>query len=308
MSPLLFLGSKALGLSVFRALRAATPDRRWVVVHPDDRSDPRGVAGDFEHAARSLGCDFMLAASPESARKCIAELSPEAGFVCGWYWLFDAATLAAVPAGLWGLHNSLLPKYRGGSPLVWSILQGDDEVGATVFRMTPGLDDGPVLLQVRVALGPDDGIDVALRDIEAGVLRELPDRWQALLGGRAVLAVQDESAATWCGLRREEDGLIRWSWPARRIHDFVRAQTTPYPGAFTHDGDRRVAILRTRRIAAQWLGTPGQVLRRTPQGVLVACGEGEAIEVVRVRVDGLESDAAEVLRSVRLRLTDAPRG
>src|SRR3546814_7145236 len=80
------------------------------------------------------------------------DLAPAALFACGWYWLLSGEHLDKVPLGCFGVHNSLLPKYRGWAPLVWSIINGDREVGVSVFKFSTGVDDGDLLLQVPVPL------------------------------------------------------------------------------------------------------------------------------------------------------------
>lgn len=120
------------------------------------------------------------------------DIGPDVGFVCGWYWLIDRETLDLVPNGLWGVHNSLLPKYRGGAPLVWSILNGDSHVGSSVFKISEGMDDGEILHQVKVKVLPDDNVGSLLEKIEQELIENLPKKWtdlvlpsQAVESGRA---------------------------------------------------------------------------------------------------------------------------
>jgi methionyl-tRNA formyltransferase len=304
-----FLGSKALGLNVFACLADAHPGLEWTIIHADDAADPRNRLEDFRALAASRGVAFHVVRAQPEARARIAELSPEIGFVCGWYWLFSAADIDAFPQGLWGIHNSLLPKFRGGAPLVWAILAGEKEVGSTVFRISPGMDDGDVLMQVRIALAPHEDIADALRRIEQGLLELLGDHWSALLEGCATLAPQDESQATWCGQRSDEDGGIDWSKPAPALHDFIRAQAPPYPGAWSWLGGVRLRITKARPFDGVYFGTPGQVLRRTGDSVLVACSANTALELLALSVDGVVApqSPSAVIRSVKDRLSLSPR-
>ena len=178
-----FLGSKALGLSVLKSLYAHSQDMRWVIIHPDDTSDTRSCLSEFNNFARLCDIEIMVAASSSAARQMIFDSGAEIGFVCCWYWMLDAELLEAVPKGLWGAHNSLLPLYRGNAPLVWSIINGDGEVGSTVFRISEGMDDGEILHQIRVTNSETDTIGTLLPKIESKLLEELPSKWVALLGG-----------------------------------------------------------------------------------------------------------------------------
>ena len=302
MAKAVFLGSKHLGLAVFSAIRAQTAGTRWTVIHPDDREDPRSCLPEFQR----LGVELEIVASASAARERLLQLKPDIGFVCGWYWLLDTRTIDLVPNGLWGLHNSLLPRYRGGAPLVWAIMNGDTLVGSTVFRISTGMDDGPILHQVGVACEANDAIGSVLARIEARLVAEVPAKWLELLSGRAGLLRQDESQATYCGQRIESDGVINWTWPARRVHDFVRAQSPPYPCAYSHLGPDVIRFVRTRVRAGTFFGTPGQVLLRQGDAVLVACGESTALQVETVRMNGAEASASSVIRSVKDRFRSMP--
>lgn len=296
-----FLGSKALGLRLFSALHAQDAGLDWTIIHPDDRDDARSVLGAFQDCARERGVDVHLSASAAATKQLLRDLSCELGVVCGWYAILDAEALACVPGGLWGVHNSLLPAYRGGSPLVWSIIRGDAVVGSSVFRLSEGMDTGEILLQVSVSNTLSDTVQSLLDKIERALVAELPARWRALLAGEAELAPQDEHQATYCGQRVEDDGLIDWQLPAVDVHNFIRAQSPPYPGAFTYLMQDEIRILRSQPTGLVYDGTPGQVLRRNAHSVLVACGQRTALEVLEVSVAGIVATPAAVFRSIRLR-------
>lgn len=304
----LFLGSKALGLNVFVCLADAYPGVSWTIIHPDDAGDPRSCIAEFCAMADAKGVAFHVVRGQAEACALVAKLAPEIGFVCGWYWLFSAADIDAFPKGLWGIHNSLLPKFRGGAPLVWTILSGEREVGSTVFRISAGMDDGDVLLQVRIELAPHEDVADALRRINQGLLKRLGDKWSALLEGRAVLSPQDESQATWCGQRSDEDGGIDWSRPAQALHDFIRAQAPPYPGAWSWLAGKRLRVTKARPFSGVFFGTPGQVLRRMGDTVLVSCGANTALELLAVSVEGVADPQAPsaIIRSVKDRLALSP--
>ncbi len=297
-----YLGSKALGLSVLKCLLAAEPPCRWTIIHPPDESDGRSRIDEFRSLALKHDLDLLVATSSSDAKQMIFDRGPDIGFVCGWYWLLDADVLRTVAGGLWGIHNSLLPKYRGGAPLVWSIINGDPIVGSTVFRISEGVDDGPILFQVRVPLSDTDDISNALEELERCLLQELPKKWAALLSGGALLSQQIEAEATYCGQRQPIDGLIDWRKSAKEIHDFVRAQAPPYPCAYTFLDNQCVRVIRTKLFDSPYLGTPGQILRRNERTVLVACGEKTALEILRIAVDGREYMPTTIIKSHRARL------
>lgn len=309
MTRAVYLGSKALGLRVLNCLAESRTDVLWTIIHPNDVHDDRSDLGAFRDFAASRDIELQVVQSQAEARSIIAGLNPSIGFVCGWYWLFSPSDIDFFPKGLWGIHNSLLPKFRGGAPLVWSIIAGAREVGSTVFRLGSGIDDGDVLMQVPVQLGDSDDVGQALTRIEAGLLSQLGAKWRDLLAGHAVLAHQNEAFATYCGQRSDEDGMIEWSYPAEKLHDFVRAQAPPYPCAWTLMGQERLRIVKSKPFCGIYHGTPGQVLRRTGGTVLVSCGSQTALELLAIRrePDSEVRVPSTIIRSVKDRLSSTPR-
>ncbi len=93
------------------------------------------------------------------------------------------------------------------------------------------MDSGDLLLQGRARLKLEHTVMDVLKILEQRITEELPERWRGLLAGREVLAEQNHPEATYCGQRIPEDGLIDWTRPALAVHNFIRAQTYPYPGA-----------------------------------------------------------------------------
>ena len=301
-----FLGSKTLGLRVFQALIPASLGISWSIVHPNDSHDTRSAMHEWKKAARTLDVDLLISSSATQTSEIIRDMRPDIAFVCGWYQLLDEETLSRVPRGFWGVHNSLLPKYRGGSPLTWSILNGDDVVGCTVFELADGMDSGRVLLQVKVSNHVDDSIGSLLTKIEDSLIRKLPGKWLEVLNGNCVTREQNNDEATYCGQRLESDGEIDWNMDGKRIHDFVRAQSPPYPGAFTYLRGQKLAIFKTSPHPLPYFGTPGQVLSRNSEsgGVLIAAGSATAINVLEVSSEGETQRAVDLLTSNRIRLGD----
>ena len=290
----LFIGSKPFGLAMLKALRGVAPLIGGVITI-DDSDDVRTCLGSFRDHAVAEGLELVVAMSAAEVKAEILARRPPVVLVCGYYWLLDAETLAAVPGGVFGIHNSLLPHYRGSSPLVWTIINGDTRAGSSLFELGLGMDDGPILHQVELGIGPDDGIGEVLARLEAGMCRDLPSVWPHLCAGTAEKRIQAEDQATYCGRRRPRDGKIDWTQSAERIHNFVRAQTPPYPGAFTFEGDRRIVVLRTRPFQHSYYGISGQVVQRRPGEVIVACGGDSALIILEAQADHGSGDVAGMI-------------
>jgi methionyl-tRNA formyltransferase len=299
----IFLGSKQLGLDIFKTVFKAAPSTEWIVVHPVDSNDPRSQMSSWEHTTAELGVDFKIANNSAEVLEIVSFHRPVVGLVCGWYRILDGPFLERFPLGLWGIHNSLLPKYRGGAPLVWSIINGDEEVGSTLFRIDEGMDSGPILLQVSAANSSDRNVGQILVEIQDKLLLAIPKAWRSILNGSAITREQAHERATYCSQRTQEDGLINWDNTALAIHNFVRAQTPPYPGAFTIVDEMRVQIDESRVLPHPYHGTPGQIIRRTLESVVIACGAKSALEILACSMHGESQTPGSAFPSTALRLS-----
>jgi methionyl-tRNA formyltransferase len=139
-------------------------------------------------------------------------------------------------------HGSLLPKYRGRTPHVWSIINNEKETGITAHVITEECDKGGIVYQEKIQISPDT---------TGGILSEhfftlypliIKKVVSMIENDQIVLVEQDETMATWFGKRTPEDGEINWNWQKERIYNWVRAQSNPYPGAFTYYKNSKVII------------------------------------------------------------------
>lgn len=298
----LFIGSKRQGLRCLEAVHSQAPHSIAGVLTFDDSRDGRSVLPLFRTFATERGLPLSIAESRLDSERRIAEIRPDLCLVVGWYWLFGPDILRAVPGGFIGIHNSLLPRYRGGSPLVWALINGEAEVGFSLFSMTEGMDDGGIWAQASISVGNEERVGEVLSRLEDESVRVLGDVYPRILRGQARPTPQDESAATFCAQRIPEDGLVRWDNPAETVHNFIRAQSEPYPGAFTYLDGAKLALWRARLSSCVYFGTPGQVARRAPEGVHVICGDHRALILEEVGTEDRRAPAYEILRSVKVRL------
>ena len=235
---------------------------RLPVLQPD-----RLARDQFEAAFVALGADIGVVAA-------YGKILPD--------WL-----LAAPRLGLVNVHASLLPKYRGASPVHRAVINGDAETGVTIMRVVKELDAGPMLARVVVPIGPDDTTTtvesmLAIRGAEA-----LIDTLDALEAGTAREQPQDASRATYAPKLAKSEGVIDWSWPAARLHNVIRG-LWPWPHAYTFLAGTRYILHRSRLSDVLRHGAaPGTIVRASAlEGLHVACGEGTAIELVDIQVEG----------------------
>jgi methionyl-tRNA formyltransferase len=214
--------------------------------------------------------------------------------------LLPDAVLQTAKLGAYNLHGSMLPKYRGRVPVNWMIVNGETEGGVTLHHMVARADAGDIVAQRAV---PIDEADTALTlyrkliPAAAAIVREFHP---PIVAGTAPRQSQDFRAGSYYGRRRPEDGRIDWHWPARRIHNLVRAVTHPYPGAFCDAADRKFFIWQARVAAESGCdGEPGTILRLGPNGAVeVATGDG-TLWLLRAQFEHqAEQNAGDLLREL----------
>lgn len=309
--PVVFVGATRLGLRCLdEMLRMPAIDVVGVVTAPRwfrISYRPEGVHNvlhaDFDPLASQAGIPLALVEGKMSDPALLARVrawSPKLIVVAGWYHLIPRAMREIAPAV--GLHASLLPDYSGGAPLVWAMINGEKETGITLFQLDDGMDTGPIVGQLREPIHEDDTIATLYARIEERTLELLRLHLPSIARGEARYTPQDESRRRVFPQRSPEDGRIDWSWPARRIYDFVRAQTRPYPGAYAELQGRRVTVWSAK--VKDFLGDPatsaGTVLGvdEDPRYLLIACGYGSTLALMEISVDGADRYAGDWYRAL----------
>lgn len=207
----------------------------------------------------------------------IAEMrvaSPELFIIAGYSTIFRRPIYSLPRLGTINLHGGRLPEYRGGSPLNWQIINGENEAGISVIRVDDGIDSGPILAEGRIAIGASDTIATvhaaANRQFPSLVLESIASLERDPGAGR----VQDESHACYWHQRNDEDGRIDPSrQTAKQIDRQVRALTRPYPGAYALLDGRRIRILQASIPDFRLAGVAGRVCRVQGMGPFLICAD-----------------------------------
>ena len=288
-----------VGVRCLEVLRAAGVDVRLVATHEDD---PRETVWFESVAARArlYGIPVVTPADPNGRETVerVRAAAPDLLFSFYYRRMLGAELLALPRLGAYNLHGSLLPKYRGRAPVNWAVLHGEHETGATLHEMVAKPDAGRIVGRERVPILPNDTASEVLGKValagEIVLERSLP----ALAAGTATLVPQDLAAGSYFGGRRPEDGAIDPAWPAKRIHDLVRAVAPPYPGAFLEAGGRRLRLLRTFDCGLP-PGPPHQPALVTADRALeLRAADGGRLVVLEAELDGAPLDAARLRAAV----------
>ncbi len=231
----------------------------------------------------------------------VRQWRPEAFLVAGWYHMIPRGWREVAPA--YGLHASLLPDYSGGAPLVWAMINGEERTGITLFRMDDGVDSGPIIGQLAEPIHAHDTIATLYERITERGLQLLRQSLPVITADQPVLKVQDENLRRIFPQRGPEDGKINWKQSAVEIDRFVRAQTRPYPGAFSTLGKQKWSIWRAEVIDSSIADeVPGRILP-FDSGYVVTTSRGE-LRLMEISCGELiyrESELAGLLGSGELR-------
>lgn len=186
-------------------------------------------------------------------------------------------------------HPSLLPRHRGPSSINWAIIGGATKSGLTYFWPSDGLDEGEILLQKEVEVGPDDTLGtVYFKKIFPLGIEATLEAIDLVRAGNPPRIPQDDSKATYESWCRKQDAQIDWTKPAEQVYNLIRG-TNPQPGAWTTLDGAEVQIYDSRRTEGS--GSPGEVISVSDEGVLVQA-EGGRILVQRVRPKGGDKQGA----------------
>jgi methionyl-tRNA formyltransferase len=208
----------------------------------------------------------------------LSEYRADLYIVAAFGQILPQAVLDLPRYGTLNIHASLLPKYRGVSPISESILQGDAETGVTIMLIDAGVDTGPILLQRAIPIAEDDttgSLSSKLAALGADALVEALPLW---VEGKITPQPQDERFASHTRMLHKEDGKIDWNRPADVLARTVRA-FTPWPGAFTHWGNRLLKIISAHAEQAESgskdrIGTVGLRNEHGAQTLTVTTGNG----------------------------------
>jgi methionyl-tRNA formyltransferase len=259
-----FMGSEDFSLPILHSLATDGPDCRSTVVGVVTQPDrPAGRGRKLaSNPVKAFACTHGIPVlQPERLRDtasvaAVLELKPELIVVASYGQIIPRIVLDAPRHGSLNLHPSLLPRYRGASPITGPILAGDRETGTTLMLMRPKMDAGPIIAQEITAIGPDETageLEARLAQFSAALLTSHLQPW---LRGEIQPEEQDEEAATYTTRLEKADGVIDWEQSAEIIARRVRA-LNPWPIAHTFWDGRMIRILRAHVTAGE--APPGRV-------------------------------------------------
>lgn len=268
-----------------------------VVTLPGPIDPDRSGQCSFDEVAVRLGASLHETSDVNSDETLavVGELDPELIFVVGWSQLVREPCIRLAREGVFGMHPTLLPRHRGRAPIPWAILSGLARTGVTLFEIVDAsADSGAIVGQAVVDIAREETATTLferLADAHVELVRECVPQ---LIARTAPRILQDPARASAWPKRAPADGIIDWDTRAPYLYDWVRAQTRPYPGAFTFAGEEKVVVWSARPVELAETAPSGTIVAIRPEGPVVACGEGGLL------LEDVETRASELVVGARL--------
>jgi methionyl-tRNA formyltransferase len=285
---LVFMGTPEFAVKSLEVLNDSTHEIAAVITAPDK---PRGrgrkiTPTPVKEAALNYGLPVLQPKnlkSPDFIRQ-LEEYQPDLNVVVA-FRILPEAVFTLPRLGSVNLHASLLPKYRGAAPINWAIIRGETVTGVTTFLLDKSVDTGAILMQREVAIAPDDdagSVHDRLMEIGAGLLLDTVD---GLAGGTIKPQEQPATGATPAPKLSPEIVAIDWLKPAEELFNFIRG-LSPYPGAYSVLGERKITILKAEIIRFTGTEQPGTIIDSNPrEGLTIACGRN-ALRIIMMKPQG----------------------
>lgn len=294
-----FFGSPDFALPSLEALREAGHELALVVSQPAKPVGRSGRLSDPPVAARAkeLG---LATLQPETlkdpaARAALSAAGADLFVVVAYGKILAQAVLEMPRLACVNVHGSILPRWRGASPVQAALLHGDAETGIAIMKMDAGMDTGPVWAMERTAIGAEEDAAALSERLARAGARLLVATLPRIAAGEAPMP-QPAEGATLCPKIRREDGKVDFTRPSEELVRRARAYS-PWPGLFAFRSGVRVKLEGVA--AAEGRGAPGTLLEAGPR-VVIACGTG-AIAAARLQAEGRRPlPAADFARGERL--------
>jgi methionyl-tRNA formyltransferase len=218
----------------------------------------------------------------EENKKSLSELNPDICICPGWHQILERSVLTIPTNGFLGFHSSDLPKGRGGAPINWSIIHGENEITISLFRYTLGIDAGEIVTKETVPVEEHDDVRTVIDRLALAACDALKSARKKIENSLDTVP-QSETKATYRPRRQPQDGIIDWNTTANEVRNWIRAQTDPYPGAYTFFEDGKLIIWSANiSHTGSTSRKPGTVTNTTGNKINVAVSDG-VISLTRVQ-------------------------
>ncbi|NLW06450.1 MAG: methionyl-tRNA formyltransferase [Clostridia bacterium] len=272
----LFIGQAAFGGDCLQALLDQGEEVAGVITVADRPGQKKPNPVKELAIARALPLLQPERLRSEAAHQWVAKQRPDLLVLA---FVTQIVPQSMIDLASWGginFHPSMLPAYRGGSAMNWALINGEKETGVTIHKIDAGIDTGPIILQEKVTIDPDDTVkSLYFNKIYPLGVKMVAEAVRLIREGKAVLRPQDESRASFQPVIKEHDVQIDWQQEAGSIYNLIRG-SNPAPGAWTVWRGKKLIVWEAKPYQAQ--GTPGTVLKvLEDQGFIIATAKGSIL-------------------------------
>ncbi|UOA34106.1 Bifunctional polymyxin resistance protein ArnA (plasmid) [Sulfitobacter sp. DSM 110093] len=267
-------------------LAAAFPVNAIITLHDDLMANKSGAA-DFTSIAaeHDVPLHRVRNANDPASVELLNGLNLDVLFVIGWSQILHLPALRSARLGCFGAHASMLPANRGSAPINWALIKGEKQTGNTLMRLSEGVDAGDIVAQKPIQISSFDNVATLYDRVAETNCEMVLTLLKDLAEGKPLQAQpQRHDGSPLLPRRHPEHGQVDWAQPARKVYDFIRALTRPYPGAFSSADGTRTTIWRSALLpVAGRLSEPGMVLGQIVSdsaracGLVVSCSEGAVV-------------------------------
>ena len=272
---IIYAGAPAFSVMPLAALQDAGFEVAAVVTQPDKPTGRKAVLTPTPLKSFALSRDIPVldfAKIHDHIAK-LKEIGADAMVTCAYGQILTQQVLDRFPAGVYNIHASLLPRWRGASPVQHAILAGDKETGVTVMRTDIGLDTGDILLQEKTGISLSDTAATLSERLSQMGAKLIVAALRAVQEGTAVFRRQPQEGATLCKKIRKEECLVDFSKPAEELSCLIRAMS-PEPLAFSRLHGKLVNFYFAETAEGDAEGACGEVVRADKTGIYVKTGRG----------------------------------
>ncbi len=280
---LIFFGTPDFAVPSLKKIAESNHEIIAVVTQPD-RPRNRGVMSPSPVKETALELGLKVLQYERISREGVEDiknLNPDIMVTCAFGQILSRELLAIPKYGVINEHASLLPKYRGSSPIQWCVINGEKETGVTIMKTAYEVDSGDILFADKTFIGEDETAGELFDRLSILAADSIIKALDLIENGKANFVPQNHNEATFCKMLTKADGLIDWSKSAQQIKDFVRGMN-PWPCAYTKlDG----MVYKMHKVSVQnnnFSGKAGQIVMADKNGLIVACGDGAiSIDIIQ---------------------------
>jgi len=299
------------GLIFLRKLHSILPDARLTVVSFKEEDHEPPFLEDIRSFSGKIGATFFAARNVALERYSslweslsIIDLM----FCVSWRYLIPPSIYERARIGTFVFHDSMLPKYRGFAPSVWSIVNGESHTGASLILISEGIDEGDIVDQESVKIDTKDNIADVLEKVTKTYLTILERNIAKLLSNKFSLKPQNHNMASYTVKRTTLDYKLDWMQPAKVCYDLIRGCTRPYPGAYTFFNGMKLVIFKANLSDSRVYEVlaPGRVTSKAKNGISVLCGDKRALFLEEFELETKSGEIAtfeKILGEIQLSTT-----